>query len=86
MTLDHPEKEPAPNVPSFWRSKAGLVAAGFLLVALFFLLSEHRAHVLGLLPLLLVLACPLMHLFMHRGHRGHHHGEQTRKPDPGAES
>jgi hypothetical protein len=25
------------------------------------------------LPFLVVLACPLMHLFMHHGH-GHHHG------------
>ena len=86
MTLNHSENEPAPPAPSFWRSKTGLAVAGFLLVALFVLLSEHRAHVFGLLPFLLVLACPLMHLFMHRGHRGHRHGEQARKPDPGAES
>jgi hypothetical protein len=30
--------------------------------------------VLGWLPYLLLLACPLMHLFMHRGHgRERHH-------------
>ncbi len=45
---------------------------GFLLVALFFLLTEHRAHLFGILPWLLVLACPLMHLFGH-GHGGHRH-------------
>jgi hypothetical protein len=44
----------------------------FLAVAGFFLWTEHRAHVLGVLPYLLALACPLMHLF-HHGH-GHHHG------------
>lgn len=43
----------------------------FLVIAAFFLLSEHRAHMLGALPLLLLLACPLMHLFMHHGHGGH---------------
>ena len=37
------------------------------------LLSEHRAHVLGALPYLFLLACPLMHIFMHGGH-GHRHG------------
>ncbi|WP_375122152.1 DUF2933 domain-containing protein [Variovorax sp. WS11] len=37
----------------------------------FYLLTEHTAHVLGLLPYLFVLARPLMHMFMHRGH---HHG------------
>ena len=40
----------------------------FLAIAAFFLFSEHRAHLLGALPFLLLLACPLMHLFMHRGH------------------
>lgn len=39
---------------------------GFLPVALFFLWTEHRAHLLGALPFLLLLACPLMHLFRHR--------------------
>ncbi|MDQ0304894.1 DUF2933 domain-containing protein [Ancylobacter polymorphus] len=58
----------------FLRSRGGLVAIGFLLVAAFLLFSEHRAHVLGFLPFLLLLACPLMHLFMHRGHGGNGHG------------
>lgn len=48
------------------------VLIGFLVVAAFFLWTEHRAHLLGALPWLLVLACPLMHLF-HHGH-GHHGG------------
>lgn len=49
---------------------------GFLAVAGFFLWTEHRAHLLGVLPYLLVLACPLMHLFHHggHGHGGHGHG------------
>jgi hypothetical protein len=56
---------------SFWKSPSGVVFLCFLGVALFFLLTEHTAHVLGALPYLLVLACPLMHLLHHRGH---HHG------------
>lgn len=47
---------------------------GFLAIAVFFLFSEHRAHALGVLPYLLLLACPLMHIFMHRGH-GHGDGK-----------
>ena len=47
----------------------------FAAVALFFLWEEHRAHLLGALPWLLLLACPLMHRFMHRGHRSHQHEE-----------
>jgi hypothetical protein len=47
----------------------------FLAIAAFFLWVEHRAHLLGALPWLLLAACPLLHLFMHRGgHGGHHHG------------
>lgn len=49
------------------------VFLGFAAIAAFLLLSEHRAHALGLLPWLLLAACPLMHLFMHGGH-GHGHG------------
>lgn len=54
-----------------WRTRSGIVLCGFLLVAGFYLLIEHTAHVFGVLPYLLVLACPLMHLFMHHGHGGH---------------
>lgn len=53
-------------------SRGRWVLPGFLAIALFFLWTEHRAHLLGVLPYLLVLACPLMHLF-HHGH-GHRHG------------
>lgn len=35
----------------------------------FYTLREHWAHALGLAPYLLFLACPLMHLFMHKGHQ-----------------
>lgn len=96
MSLDHSDhgalhgqRDQAPQT-SVWRSKAGLVTCGFLLIGAFFLLMEHWAHVLGVLPYLLILACPLMHIFMHRGHGGHggHHGHEggKRKPETGADS
>ncbi len=46
----------------------------FMAIAVFFLWTEHRAHLLGALPWLLLLACPLLHLGMHRGHGHHGHG------------
>jgi hypothetical protein len=49
-------------------SRTNLALLVFLAIAGFFLLTEHTAHVFGALPFLLVLACPLMHLFMHGGH------------------
>lgn len=43
------------------------------LIGVFFLLREHWAHVAGYWAYLILLACPLMHLF--HGHGGHHaHG------------
>ena len=47
------------------------VFIAFAAIAAVYLLSEHRAHVLGALPFLLLAACPLMHIFMHGGHGGH---------------
>ncbi len=55
----------------FLTSRWGLVLLGFLVIAGALLFTEHRAHVLGALIWLPLLACPLMHLFMHGGHGGH---------------
>jgi len=38
----------------------------------FYLLREHWGHVAGLWPYLLLLACPLMHLFHGHGSHGRH--------------
>lgn len=42
----------------------------FLAAAGFYLWTEHRAHLLGAMPWVLLLACPAVHLFMHHGHGG----------------
>ena len=68
--------------PSFWKSPSGLALAVALAVAGFYLITEHQAHVWGVLPYLIVLACPLMHVFMHHGHHhGGHHSDPTRRSD-----
>lgn len=56
---------------SFWSSRAFLVFLGFAAMAVILLWEEHKAHFLGALPFLFLLACPLMHIFMHGGHGGH---------------
>jgi hypothetical protein len=56
---------------AFLRSRTGLVMLGFLAIAAFFLIVEHTAHFFGVLPFVLLLLCPLMHVFMHGGHGGH---------------
>ncbi|TBW59619.1 DUF2933 domain-containing protein [Marinobacter halodurans] len=51
-----------------------------LAVVLFLLWDEHKAHIIGVLPWLVIAACPLMHLFMHRKHR-HSGGRNDRNPE-----
>lgn len=70
MTHEHPQ----PQQPHQKASLRNWVFWGFIAIAAFFLFSEHRAHALGALPFLLLLACPIMHIFMHRDHgKGHRH-------------
>lgn len=60
------------NTESWWFSRTFLVTIGVLLILGFLIYTGHSAHLLGTLPYLLLLACPLMHIFMHGGQ--HHHG------------
>jgi Protein of unknown function (DUF2933) len=48
-------------------------------------IDRAHAHVFGVLPWLLILACPLMHLFMHHGHHGGHGQVPRSNPDDEAE-
>lgn len=79
MNREHSHHNAEP--PPFWRSRhaIGLLVMGAL--AAYCLLNEHRAHFLGALPLLLLLSCPLIHVFMHHGHGGHGGGHAHRHGD-----
>lgn len=65
--MDH--SDPESRNERYHRSRTNIAFVGFLALAGFYLVTEHRAHLLGWLPWLLLLACPLMHVFMHGGHR-----------------
>ena len=58
---------------------------GFLLIAGIAFFIEHSSHVFEWLAaygvFLFLLACPLMHLFMHRGGHGGH-GEDGKRTKP----
>jgi hypothetical protein len=70
--MDHDHDEPTRRARGFWRSRYAIGLLVFAAIALFFLLTEHRAHTLGALPYLLLAASPFLHIFMHRGHSHGH--------------
>lgn len=59
------------------------VLIGFFAIAGYFLLTEHRAHFISYLPFLLLLACPLMHLFHRHGGHGRHRRDDAEPRDSG---
>ena len=64
------------------KSRSNITLTVFLIIGAVFLVTEHRAHLAGWIPYwpyLLLLACPLMHLFMHGGygHAGHGSSEAS---------
>ena len=75
-----------PQQTKWYQSQLTWVLLGFIAIGGFFLITEHTAHVLGLLPYALFLLCPLMMLFMHGGHGGHggsHDQNQHQPPEGG---
>jgi Protein of unknown function (DUF2933) len=67
------------RVPS--RTAVAIALCVFLAIAAYFLWAEHRAHVMGALPYLLLLSCPIIHLLMHRSH-GHQDGHENHGRTP----
>lgn len=63
----------------FFRSRSNVVLIVFLLIGGFFIVAEHRAHLFEWLPFLLLLACPLLHLFHGHGDHGGHGKDPQRK-------
>lgn len=53
-----------------WGTPKGFAIIGLIGIVGYFLFIEHREHIVDSLPYLLLGACLLMHVFMHRG-RGH---------------
>lgn len=76
---DNPHGEGENPRSSFLVSRPGFVFIGFAIVAGALLFTEHRAHVLGVLIWLPLLACAFMHFFMHRDHEGHGRPADERK-------
>lgn len=62
-----------------WLKRHRWINYGALVVIAFYLLTEHKTHVLTYLPYLFLAACPLMHFFMHGGHHHDHKKQELEK-------
>lgn len=76
----HQPSSEEPRKP-FWKTPLGWAFIGFAAIAAFFLITEHTAHTITFLPWLLLLACPLIHIFGH-GHGGHDGHSQQDQSEP----
>lgn len=70
-----------PTSPSRWRSPLGVFMLMAGAVGMYYLLTEHLAHLSQAVPYLILLACPLMHLFHGHGHHGHQHPKSGAQPE-----
>jgi len=76
---EHPSDGPRP----FWKNKTGIVLIMLLAIGLFYLMREHFGHISANWPYLILLACPLMHVFGHNHGRHGQHSESPNEPrDP----
>jgi hypothetical protein len=66
--------------PPFWKSPLGWACLALVAVAAAFAAAGHAAYVLSVLAWLAILACPLMHIFLHRHHRRHGHDRSAPAP------
>lgn len=84
----HTHHESTSPPPPIGRSPAPLLVRilmfALLGVGAYYVIAEHGAHLLAAWPLLFLLACPLMHIFMHGGHGGHGNHGQSQQRDGAA--
>ncbi len=64
-----------------FKSYQGWAVLGLAVLVGGYLVFWHGAHLAAVLPFLVLAACPLMHIFMHKGH-GHHHEQNISKDVP----
>jgi hypothetical protein len=75
--------DPHPATGAWLRSRNGLAVVALSGAAGLYLLTQHWTHAAPYLPWLLFAACPLLHVFMHRGHGGHGPGVGHGPAGPG---
>jgi NADH:ubiquinone oxidoreductase subunit B-like Fe-S oxidoreductase len=79
--MNHPVNESHANGAPSRRRPATIAMLMVVLIVAFYLLREHWGHVSGLWPYLLLMACPLMHMFHGHGGHGDHARHESHGPD-----
>mgnify|MGYP003446731174 CR=1 FL=1 len=79
MNHSHEHGNGSPSGPNWSRINQWVLWIG-LAAAVAWMFFRHNAHLGQLLPFLILLACPLMHLFGHGGGHGEHGGGSDTKP------
>lgn len=59
------------NAGGWYRSRTSIIVSMQAVILIFFVIRKHWEHLAGRWIYLLLLLCPLIHLFGHGGH-GHH--------------
>ncbi|SFQ03591.1 DUF2933 domain-containing protein [Pseudomonas borbori] len=75
--MDH-SHHPGSELP-FWKRKTGIALIMLAVIGVFYVAREHFGHISQALPYLILLLCPLMHMFGHN-HGGHSHRSETDTP------
>lgn len=83
MQHDHEHYHKPEKKVSWWKTPSGLAFIFFIVIGGYFLIKEHSAHIGNNWIWLILLLCPLMHMFHHGGHGGH--GGHGKKKDEGEE-
>jgi O-antigen ligase len=77
MTTSHHEHQPTARRASRTGRPLMIALLMLVLIAGFYLLREHWSHVAGNWIYLLLMACPLMHLFHGHGGHGNHDNDRS---------
>ena len=80
--MTEPHRHGTEPATPFWRTKGGIALIMLAVIGLFYVAREHYGHLSQALPYLILLLCPLMHLFGHNhGRHSHQDREDSTKPD-----
>lgn len=78
--MHHHEQCEHKGFVKWFLSWKGVAATLALAGVSYYLLTEHKEHLAVALPYLILLACPLMHIFHgHHGGHGNHHKDQEKE-------